>query len=596
MDHERERAGPAQPSRAWASCRAPLAITAGWTVVAALCGALATVRYFTNDDVAMTGLASGSYGGEPGAHLVYVGFLPGLLVKSAYRVLPHVPWYALLHYGSAVAALSMVTWLAWTCRARLTAPLLVPLAAILTVWGSLLFVKPSFTFTGFALAIAATCLLLAAPMLGDVTRRRTAVAGGVLLGAAGAIRWDSMLGAVAIGLPLLAVGLWKAGRADAIRFVVAAAASVAVVASANGLAERPTDWSGYAEVNAAREELHATGRLNAVLASPDDPAVVAMLRDNDWTINDVWIFASWMIEDPLVYSATKLERLVEVSEQPQFATPWGKAWHDVVADRGWMVLGILLCAALAVWRSRRSAPFVAAQTMWSAAIATYVSRTQRFPERIVVPLSILLMTALLVHGAALARPATADTSTDDDTNLGAEPPRRPARRAVRPVVAWALVAAFAVATVLPLLGRYSAVALSRSNDDDRERLDGELATLRTVDPDGQFVVIASAMGFGGANVFSVDPLFDDRRLLWSTWLSQSPPQIRRLGEMGLTQDLLGSIVDQSHRYFVLGRPYLPYFQQAYRERVGIEPNFVRLADMGGRGSVYAVRSKDRGTG
>ncbi|MFZ4719512.1 MAG: hypothetical protein ACOYMR_08800, partial [Ilumatobacteraceae bacterium] len=538
-----------------------------------------TVRFFTNDDVSMTALASGSYAGTPGAHLVYVGFLPGLMLKWAYTAVPSIPWYTLMLYACGLAGVTAVTWVVWQARRWNAGRLLGPMIVITVCWGFMLFVRPGFTIAAFALGTAAICLLHAAARLEPTIARRSGLAAAALFGAAAAIRWDSMIGTLAICLPMIAVGLTRVDRRLALRIVGLAVAVVAVVSVCNFVADRPTDWAHYADFNSAREELHATQRLGAVLASPDDPDVQAMLTANDWTINDVFIFNTFFLEDPAYYDTEKVERLVAVSERPQFASGWSDAWSDIVTGRSVLLLAVCLSAALVALRNRRVAAVALVQLGWAGGACLYVSHAQRFPERIAFPIAIMLSLGLLTLGA-----------TTPAAPLGSRSWQRS-----RDVATWVLAGSFVLTAALPMLRNYSPITLSSGNDARVDRLVDQLRTLDEIDPEGRFVAVASAVDFAGANAFSVDPLFEDGRILWSSWNSQSPAQLRRLQRMGLTQDLLRSLLDQPHRYLVVRDTRALRFQRAYTERLGVRAEFVPLGSLGGA-TVYAIRTRERANG
>lgn len=51
------------------------------------------VWFETNDDKFITEILSGSLGGRPDAHVVYVNYLLTLPLSLLYRILPHIPWY-----------------------------------------------------------------------------------------------------------------------------------------------------------------------------------------------------------------------------------------------------------------------------------------------------------------------------------------------------------------------------------------------------------------------------------------------------------------------------------------------------------------------
>lgn len=53
------------------------------------------IRFKENDDVVMALISSGSYSGEPDAHLVFINIIYGYFIKTLYSILPLVEWYTL---------------------------------------------------------------------------------------------------------------------------------------------------------------------------------------------------------------------------------------------------------------------------------------------------------------------------------------------------------------------------------------------------------------------------------------------------------------------------------------------------------------------
>ena len=64
------------------------------------------IVFYNNDDVFLQELVSGAMTGTPESHLIYIGYLTGLLLSRLYIILPQVPWYGLwlcgCLYGSVV--------------------------------------------------------------------------------------------------------------------------------------------------------------------------------------------------------------------------------------------------------------------------------------------------------------------------------------------------------------------------------------------------------------------------------------------------------------------------------------------------------------
>lgn len=55
--------------------------------------------FSSNDDAMLRNIASGIYTGTPEAHLVYISYVGGLILKGLYSLIPSIPWYNLIMNG-----------------------------------------------------------------------------------------------------------------------------------------------------------------------------------------------------------------------------------------------------------------------------------------------------------------------------------------------------------------------------------------------------------------------------------------------------------------------------------------------------------------
>lgn len=55
--------------------------------------------FSTNDDAMLRNIVNGNYTGSPEAHLIYIMYPLGFLLKCGYEMFPHVPWYDIFMVG-----------------------------------------------------------------------------------------------------------------------------------------------------------------------------------------------------------------------------------------------------------------------------------------------------------------------------------------------------------------------------------------------------------------------------------------------------------------------------------------------------------------
>lgn len=68
------------------------------------------IRFEQNDDVIMLLFASGKYSGIPEAHLVFINYVYGLLLKFLYTWNNQIEWYSVLFAFFHIASMSVISW------------------------------------------------------------------------------------------------------------------------------------------------------------------------------------------------------------------------------------------------------------------------------------------------------------------------------------------------------------------------------------------------------------------------------------------------------------------------------------------------------
>jgi len=71
---------------------------------------LLPIRFEENDDVIMLLFASGKYTGTPEAHLVFINYIYGHVLKFLYSESPEIEWYSVLFALINIISLSVISW------------------------------------------------------------------------------------------------------------------------------------------------------------------------------------------------------------------------------------------------------------------------------------------------------------------------------------------------------------------------------------------------------------------------------------------------------------------------------------------------------
>ena len=133
--------------------------------------------YEASDDAMMQNIASG-FLGKPDAHLVYINYLIGLLLKALYGFSASIPWYALLQYVVMFCSFTAITYIFLN---RKCTPITISLLAVfLCFFGFEGYVLLQFTKVASISACAGTALLFWGS-LSEKRRIGALVAGGGLL-------------------------------------------------------------------------------------------------------------------------------------------------------------------------------------------------------------------------------------------------------------------------------------------------------------------------------------------------------------------------------------------------------------------------------
>lgn len=405
--------GAASPSRATAPPPASKPDTGGFlraalrerpfavSAVAALAVTLGSVaaftpRFETNDDVAMTMIASGvGFTDRPDEHILYSSILLGVALKGLYVAAPSVPWYGLYQFAALAAAAAGIAYALLRVN-----PSPRQAAAVLLFLGVAIvpcLVSVQFTKTSFLVSLAGLLLFLA-PLRG-APPSRAADAGAVALVILGTfIRFQSYLLAGALLLPVAVAALVADPWATLRRGVPVVA--VTVVAAGVYLAgfsyyNRDPAWKDSFALGNARVEFTDYDRFR--YTEQTRPAFEAV----GWDALDLDMIRNWYYADRRLYSVDNLRRLaatVPPAPRPPLADPVA-AVRGVLADPGLFRLILALPCAVALAGGVRRLALPATLFATSAGLTLALNYFFWLPNRVAFPLL-----AGVVAGAVLRPP------------------------------------------------------------------------------------------------------------------------------------------------------------------------------------------------
>ncbi len=301
----------------------PFLVAAVGAVLVSLFAAVAfTPHYETNDDVTMNLIAAGlAFADRPDEHLVFTNVVIGLPLKWLYLAAPRVPWYGIYQFATIAAAAAALTY----AFLRVNPSLWQAAAAGLFLAAGVLpcLVEIQFTRTGFLASFAGLALLLA-PVRGAASSPRLADAAGcVLLLLGSLIRFESLLLAVVMALPVMAAAAYAAPKPTLRRAVpVAASLAVAVVLYFLNSAyyARDEGWKDFYAYNALRAQFTDYGRYQ--YNTETKPAFDAV----GWEPVDYSMLVNWFYADRDRYSLAHLQSIAAAAP----SSPPPSAW-DVIS-------------------------------------------------------------------------------------------------------------------------------------------------------------------------------------------------------------------------------------------------------------------------
>jgi hypothetical protein len=360
-----------------------------------------TPAYQQNDDVVMMMIASGrGISLQPDAHLVYVNVILGELLRHAYRWAPALPWYGLL----LIATLAAVQVSLLHARlARHGGNLPAFLACFATV-ASVFVVRLQFTAVAGLAAGAGVALWIAGlePEPGDEREHRGAAgllvpASLLLLGAL--LRFQALLLALVVALPLALARLVRVGRPRALRALggLAAVLSVALALHLWDRAwyERDPGWREFGELNAWRARIVDYG------AGADGPEGRALERRVGWSANDALMLRRWFYADRTVFPIEKMRTLVGAAPVVRpGAAEAGARIREAFARPSFLPMALVLPLLVACGCARDRLRVLGLTIGPALIVVGLLAVFLRAPEHVVMPALAFSATTLLVAAGA----------------------------------------------------------------------------------------------------------------------------------------------------------------------------------------------------
>ena len=257
------------------------------------------------DDYLMNYIANGSFGSTYSAHLVFIRYPAGLMLKGLFRLFPSVNWYAVMLIGTLALSCAVFHYCILTVTrhpAAIAVSLLINAAAV-----------PLFlTFTVAAFFAIAAGLVLILTGIREKRSFRFLIPGVLLMLAGYLIRDDCLLPSLAIAFPSYLSLLIKAKerkklfrQAAALLLILAAGLFAAEAVEKQAYSSKA--WQSYQDFNDARGDIL------------DYPAVAydahrAEFEEAGYPL-EAWILMSrWTFCEKQVFSPERMRRVAEIMQ------------------------------------------------------------------------------------------------------------------------------------------------------------------------------------------------------------------------------------------------------------------------------------------
>lgn len=265
------------------------------------------VRYEANDDFGLIARFSPRSGFVTDPLQPLVSWTLGSILCALYTRVPHVPWYGLFIYASALWGMALM--LGVLFRSARGASLLLALPLL----GTLFFHVFSFAgFTSAALLLECGVLLCVLEWAVRPVKNPRGYAGALALGflVAFLLRWRMVLYAAALGVPILLFlkkGWWR----GAIPFVAAVGFFVAGDRVLFHLLSSD-EYKAYVEYSRLRAEFHDTVR-----GGVHGETTQRALQRVGWSQEDYVFYKSWILYDNRRFNTHSLRAFLDANDPGQ---------------------------------------------------------------------------------------------------------------------------------------------------------------------------------------------------------------------------------------------------------------------------------------
>ncbi len=266
-----------------------------------VCLGLLHSRYAINDDLKLISIVAGYPAGNAAPFLVHINVLFGFILLPLYGLHTAINWEIWLFV--VLDALSLWALLYILCAERIGGIHKLIGTAVILACGSYFALNLTFTNAAALADFAGLCLIVACARSGTPLSRLTAVYGLVLVVLGSTLRIEVL----ALTLPLVVTALVFLYPSLRIRSLLAlllitGLAVFSAYAFDRVYVRSHADWNAYYHYNRLAEQLRDAHRLeNAGF----------IIKRISWSSNDQELFARLFFPDPNIYSAERLQYLVD---------------------------------------------------------------------------------------------------------------------------------------------------------------------------------------------------------------------------------------------------------------------------------------------
>lgn len=354
-----------------------------------LCGLLAWFYlrhppvWGANDDVGMMMIAAGIFDNIPDGRLIFINVLIGWPIAVLYRLFHALPWYALAQAFALAAGIWGILASCWKPGLRWPGMLV---TSGVVVYGLMPMLQMmTFTMSAFVVFLGAVACYVRGTGEADSSRQSR-----YLYYAMGltwlAFLWRSSvlyLGLL-VAMPLIVACTWSVPKTKLVKPILGLVGLITAAMAIDFFAYYvDTDWRNYREFNAARSKIHDVPRNIWVADGAERLARVGL------SAADVTMLNSWNFYDPKVFTAERLQKLVQ--EFPAGQSGWTESSRELEAiftENRIMFQIILWLAALGILLAkspRRLAVLLCINAFVILLTFILLAHYVRLPSRVYVP-------------------------------------------------------------------------------------------------------------------------------------------------------------------------------------------------------------------